>query len=109
LYRFNYTLPLALTVHKYFPMKGVIMPFIGIGVGTTYNRPSLFFNIYELYDENWGFLVRPEVGAIIKPERDGTVGIFIGARYSVSTNQEPDFKIDNLKSMDFMLGLCWNW
>ena len=107
LYKFNYTLPMAVTIHNYFGNNGKVIPFAGLGVGALYCKPSLFFNIYEIYEENWGFLVRPEVGVLIKT--DGDLGILLGARYSMSTNKESSFKIDNLQSLDFQLGLAWTY
>jgi hypothetical protein len=108
LYKYNYTLPLALTAHKYFSVAGGhVVPFAGLGLGATYCRPSVFFNIYELYEENWGFLVRPEVGAIVKLGSTGDWGILAGARYSYSTNKETSFKIDKLKALSFQLGFAW--
>ncbi len=110
LYKYNYTLPLAITVHKYFPSgKGVFIPYGGVGLGAMYSRPSLIFNIYELYEDNWGFLIRPELGTIIKFDPTSSVGAMIGVRYSFSTNKEEAFNIDNLESLGFNLGLCWTY
>jgi hypothetical protein len=107
LYKYNYTLPLALTVHKYFPGNSIFIPYGGLGLGATYGRPSIIFNIYELYDDNWGFLIRPEIGTIIKFDQTSDVGILLGARYSYSTNKEEAFHIDGLESIGFQLGICW--
>jgi hypothetical protein len=107
LYKYNYTLPMALTVHKYFKGNGIFIPYFGLGLGATYSRPSLIFNIYEIYDDNWGFLARPELGTIIKFDHNSDVGLLLGARYSFSTNQAEGFRIDNLESIGFNLGVCW--
>ena len=45
LYKYNYTLPLALLVHKYFPSSGILIPYAGFGIGATYSEPRLIFNI----------------------------------------------------------------
>src|SRR3954468_11844229 len=66
LYRFNYTLPIAITADYYFSTKGLFTPYIGLGMGAMYSQPKLYFNIYELNQENWGFLMRPELGTIIR-------------------------------------------
>jgi hypothetical protein len=107
LYKYNYTLPMAVTAHYYFSSNGIFQPFVGLGLGATYSTPRLYFNIYEIDGENWGFLMRPEIGTIIKFEPDGDMGVLLGARYSYSTNNEDKFKIDNLQSLDFQLGLVW--
>jgi hypothetical protein len=107
LYKYNYTLPLALTIHKYFPNNSIFIPYGGIGIGATYSRPSLIFNIYEIYEDNWGFLLRPELGTIIKFDHTSDMGILLGARYSYSMNKEEAFHIDGLESIGFQLGLVW--
>ncbi|MFI5218222.1 MAG: hypothetical protein ACHQNT_01950 [Bacteroidia bacterium] len=107
LYKYNYTLPLALTLHKYFPGNSAFLPYIGLGLGATYSRPSLFFNIYEIYEDNWGFLARPELGTIIKFDKGADVGVLLGVRYSYSTNKEEGFKIENLQALGFQLGVVW--
>jgi len=110
LYKYNYTLPMAITVHKYFPSgTGIFIPYGGVGLGATYGRPSIIFNIYELYEDNWGFLIRPEIGTIIKFDPTSGTGLLLGVRYSFSTNQEEAFKIDNLESLGFNLGICWSY
>lgn len=109
LYKYNYTLPMALLIHKYFPSDGILVPYVGFGIGATYSEPRLIFNIYELIYDNWGFLIRPEVGAIIKFDRAGDVGAIIGARYSYSTNSEEDLHIESLESIGFQLGICWTY
>lgn len=107
LYKYNYTVPLALTAHKYFPGGSVFLPYVGLGLGATYSRPSLFFNIYEIYEDSWGFLVRPELGTIIKFDKSADVGVLLGVRYSYSTNKEEGFKIENLQALGFQLGFVW--
>ena len=109
LFKYNYTLPLALTAKYYFPSGGLIQPFAGVGLGATFSAPKLYANIYEFHDENWGFLVRPEVGAIIKFQHDSDMGILLGARYSYSTNSADFFHIDNLQALGFQLGLIWTY
>lgn len=107
LYKYNYTLPMAVTVHKYFPTSGLFMPYLGLGLGATYGSPSLIFNIYELNYYNWGFLMRPELGTVIKFGPTSDVGALVAARYSFSTNQETALRIDNLESVGFQLGIVW--
>ena len=109
LYKYLYTLPMAVTAHYYFDTDGIFKPYIGLGMGAVYSSPRLYFNIYELDEENWGFLMRPEIGTIIKFDRTADMGILVGARYSMSTNQEPTFRIENLQAIGFQLGLVWTY
>jgi outer membrane protein W len=108
LFKYNYTLPIAATAHYYFPSAGgIFIPYVGLGLGATYSTPRIYANIYEFQGENWGFLVRPELGTVIKFNPDAGMGVLVGARYSYSTNEEPVFKIQSLQSIGFQLGLVW--
>lgn len=107
LYKYLYTLPMAVTAHYYLPTYSIFVPYFGLGMGATYSQPKLYFNIYEVSQENWGFLVRPEIGTVIKFDPMSDVGILLAARYSYSTNEEPVFKITNLQSLGFQLGFTW--
>jgi hypothetical protein len=107
LYKYNYLLPMALTVHKYFPGGSIFVPYVGLGLGAVYSSPSLLFNIYALNYYNWGFLMRPEIGTIIKLDRTADVGVLVAAQYSYSTNQESELHIDKLEAVNLNLGLVW--
>jgi len=107
LYKYLYTLPLAVTAHYYFNGSGIFQPYAGLGVGALYSTPRLYFNIYQFEEENWGFLLRPEVGTVIKFDPASEMGALVAARYSISTNQEPKLRIDNLQSLGFQVGLVW--
>jgi hypothetical protein len=106
-FKYLYTLPMAITAHWYFETPGIFIPYVGAGMGAVYSQPKLYFNIYEVNEENWGFLFRPEVGTIIKFDPTGDIGLMLGARYSWSTNEEPIFKITDLKALGFNLGFVW--
>ena len=107
LYKYLYTLPIAVTAHYYFSSHGIFQPYVGLGMGAVFSEPKLYFNIYELNQENWGFLLRPELGTVIKFDPAGDMGVLVAARYSMSSNSEPTFKIENLQSIGFQLGLVW--
>lgn len=108
LYKYNYTLPMAITAHYYFQTgSGIFIPYVGLGMGAMYAQPKLYFNIYEIDQENWGFLMRPELGTVIKFNPGSDVGLLLAARYSYSTNQEPTFNISDLKALGFQLGFVW--
>jgi outer membrane protein W len=107
LYKYVYTLPLALTAHYYFPAGKIIHPYLGVGLGATYADEQLYYNTYVTEDTQWGFLVRPELGALIKVNPKSGWGILAGVRYSYSTNKQTEFKIDNLSSIGVQLGVAW--
>ncbi|WP_169749177.1 outer membrane beta-barrel protein [Flavihumibacter petaseus] len=107
LYKYIYTLPLAVNAHWYFSGGKMFYPYAGLALGATYSEQDLYYNTYVTEVDNWGFLIRPEIGAIIKPSEHSGFGILVGARYSYSTNKEDDFKIDGLKSVGLQLGVVF--
>jgi hypothetical protein len=107
--KYIYTLPLSLNSHYYFTSEKLINPYIGIGIGATYASEELYYNTYVTEDDQWGFLVRPEVGAIIKFQPYSGWGIILGGRYNYSTNEQTDFDIKSLQSLELQLGIAWNW
>lgn len=108
LYKFVYTLPMSITSHYYFEnYGGIFQPYAGLGLGAVYSEQDVFVNIYDINADNWGFLVRPEIGTIIRFQRDSDMGLMLGARYSYSTNSNTTFKFDNLQALGFQLGFVW--
>src|ERR1043166_7381147 len=64
-----YQLPFTASVHYYFNEKSkMLKPFAGIALGGQYMEQSLYYNVYISENKNWGFVARPELGAIYKPQ-----------------------------------------
>src|SRR5881275_2837090 len=75
----SYQLPITATVHYYFKETKLLKPYAGIALGGQYVQQSLYYNVYVSDDDNWGFVARPEVGVIIKPNEYKEWGILIAA------------------------------
>ena len=88
-------------------MSDVFIPYVGLGLGALYAKPAIYFNIYAIEEDSWGFLARPEIGGIIKLGHDGMWGILVGVDYSLSTNKEEIFKIDNMQSFGVTAGFSF--
>ena len=106
-YSYIYTLPMAVNVHHYFHAGKVVTPYVGLALGATYSEQRLYYNTYVSYADNWGFLVKPELGAILKFNEHSGFGLLIGADYSYSTNSEDAFSISSLQSFGLQLGLVF--
>jgi hypothetical protein len=104
-YSYLYTFPLAVNAHHYFHVSNMIFPYAGLALGATYSEMKLYYNTYVTSDYNWGFLIRPELGAIMKFSENSSWGLLIGARYNYSTNSQSEFKINGIQSIGFELGL----
>jgi len=107
LYTYIYTLPMAVNIHHYFDAGKHVKPYAGLAIGANYSEQKIYYNTYVSQDENWGFLIRPEIGAIVKPDPHSGFGILLGARYSYATNKQSTFKIDGLSNLGFQLGFVF--
>jgi len=105
LYTYVYTLPLALNVHHYFNVSKMVIPYAGLAMGATYSQQKIYYNTYVSQDENWGFLIRPELGALVKFHEG--MALLVGARYSYSTNTQSTFHINGIQSFGLQLGLVF--
>lgn len=109
LYKYLYTSIPTVNAHYYFGAGGAVYPYVGLALGATYANQQIYYNTFVTEDTQWGFQIRPEVGAIIKVNRQSGWGIITAVRYSYSTNKQTDFKIDNLQAIGFQLGVAWGW
>lgn len=107
LYKYMYTLPMSANAHYYFNPDGSVMPYAGLGLGALYSEQDLYFNIYNLYSTNWGFLIKPEVGAIFKFGSNSQTGAILGVRYNYATNRESDLRINKIKTLGINLGIVF--
>jgi len=101
-----YTVPITLITHYYFNTSTkVLQPFLGIGLGTQYAENNTYFNIYQLTENNWGFVARPELGTTIHFGQNSPVRGLISAGYNWSTNKNEGFNIDNWSHFTVNVGI----
>ena len=108
MYRYIYTLPVALTGHYYFLSGKLVKPYVGMALGSQYSEQNLYFNIYQNTSKNWGFLLRPEIGLILTPQPWHGIGILLGSGYSFSTNKNSSLRIENIQNLTFQMGLVFS-
>ena len=96
---------MAINAHHYFHVNNRLYPYVGLALGATYAEMKLYYNTYVSSDYNWGFLIRPEVGAIYKFFENDSWGVLLGVRYNYSTNTASSFKINGIQSIGFQLGI----
>ena len=80
-YRYINSVPL-LVMADYFFSEENLKPFIGLGLGTTYNRVDLEMGMYKLQVDPWQFSLGPEAGLAYKIA-EGTSAL-LSVRYNVS-------------------------
>jgi outer membrane protein W len=100
LYTYSHNIPLAVRTDYFVPMDGSIIPYIGLSVGTMYSDQSIYFSNYVIEDEAWGFMVRPQIGALIALDVARRQFIDIGLRYSWSN---PDFRFfEEVEAIEYL-------
>ncbi|ULQ58106.1 outer membrane beta-barrel protein [Flavihumibacter rivuli] len=102
-----YQLPITATAHYYFGEGTMFKPFAGLAIGAQYMQNSLYYNVYVSDEYSWGFVVRPEIGAIIKPNPSQNWGILLGANYSYSTNKIEVLNRDSFRNIGFNIGFIF--
>lgn len=84
-----------------------VMPFVGLGAGVTYNSYKVFYNIFEESDSGWGFLLRPEAGAIVKFGKRGVWGLVSSVHFDYATVKSDKFSYQNFTNLGLRTGLVF--
>ena len=101
-----YQVPITATVHYYFKETKRLKPYVGIGLGGQSLEQSLYYNVYVSDDDNWGFVARPELGAIIKGNSDNW-GLYVAANYSYATNKTELVNSDSFTNFGITVGFMF--
>lgn len=106
--RFIFNLPV--TVDGFYYLGGshqMFQPYVGIGIGAQYSAQEVYYNIYVTDDNNWGFVARPQIGALVKFSEMNNTRFLIGAGYNYSTNKNESFRIDNFQNFWVSIGVSF--
>ena len=100
-----YTAPITAIGH-YYPEVGSKMfkPYVGVGLGAQYAEQNAYFNIYQITNDNWGFVVRPEIGVLV--EFNHSVGALLTLSYNYSTNKNKAFDMNSLQQFGINIGVA---
>ena len=101
-----YSVPLTLNGQYYFKAGKKILPYVGLGLGTMYSDQTIYFNIYGIEDNNWGFAARPEIG-IIYPFTPETAVYFSGT-YNYASNKNDAFKVSSMSHIALSIGFVFS-
>ena len=86
--RYLNVVPLMATWDYYF-MPGVVMPYLGFGLGTYYIESRNMMGIYYTQGDAWHFGVAPEVGVAI-PFGAGTAGVNVNVKYNMAAKTKDE-------------------
>ncbi len=103
-----YQIPFSANGYYYFGDSDSFRPYAGLGLGGNYAEQEAYFNIYVLRDSNWGFYLRPELGAQYLFNRGFGMIFYVSYNYASNTS---DFfgNVDGLSHVGLGLGFTWSW
>lgn len=87
---YNYVNDAPLTVGGYYhfmPDNPYVNVYAGLGIGLNYISEHSLIQDMDLYDEQWAFMMSPEVGAFVRLGKNSPVALNVSAKYNVSFNQ----------------------
>jgi hypothetical protein len=98
IYRSVDSFPIALHLKYPFLTKSNsrFLPFIGLGIGSTYGRKELDVGAFSQNQYGWQFLMAPEVGTQIKFSKHGEANGFFNVRYDAGFGSDAIGAISNL-------------
>jgi len=101
-----YTVPITLTSHYYFNTKIILFqPYIGVGLGTQYEESNTYFNIYQITENNWGFVARPEIGTLIHFGKQSPLKGLVSVGYNWSNNKIESANVTNWSHLAVNIGV----
>lgn len=104
-YKYVVAYGVTLSGDYFFTPEKRLSPFAGFGVGSNYNSYKLYYNIYSSSDSGWGFLMRPQAGAILKIGKEMSWGVIAAVHYDYSTAMTKDFAYTNFANIGLRVGI----
>jgi hypothetical protein len=101
-YRYVNSIPILFTGNYFLGNASRYTPFVGVGIGTTYNAYRLEMGMYTLEVDTWHFTLAPELGVRVKVA-DG-LSTYFSARY------HNNFETTDLSTQSYLglnIGMMW--
>lgn len=106
-YRYTQVFPLKAQAKWFFTPNNFVKAYAGLGIGALCAGQHIVIQDFDAWNNNWGFLMSPEVGVLIPFGYDNNWGANITAGYNWSTNKSTlgTIKVDDRQSFYFNIGL----
>ncbi len=102
-YRYAHNIPVKVGAYYNFLPDFSIQPYAGLGLGVNYMTNHIVVQDIDVYEESWGFLLSPEVGAYFLLGEDQNWGFKLGCAYNFTTNSFSFFNKDYNLAQNLML------
>lgn len=88
-FRYSNIVPLTLVVKKYFTGEGDYLPYLGFGLGTSYNEKRNDIGVFSLTDDKWLFNIAPEIGMLYDMNYKSWISVKLKYNYGVKSGEFP--------------------
>lgn len=106
LYNYTYNYSLVANIDYFFlPMKGLFVPYAGLGIGGSYVKFAQYYNIYGTTGDSWGVMIRPEAGILLGFKESSPWRIKAAYHYDYSSNTNSDFNYKNFMNTGIQVGI----
>lgn len=105
IYNYLYYFTLMGNAQYYFVQSKNFMPYASLAMGVAFSQYQIYYNVYNDADNQTSFVVRPEVGTLIRVKEYSNWGLKTSLSYDFAANKSDYFEIDNFSGIGFQLGI----
>ncbi len=101
-YRYNNVFPMLINAHYMFG-EGMLIPYVGLGMGTVYDLRNTNMGLYSIEEKNWHFLISPEAGFLLDLSQNTS--------FKLNAKYDNAFKIheaDGFSNLSINIGFVMN-
>lgn len=107
-YNYIVSAPILFGAYYHFNVGGVVEPYVGLGIGVNYIDEETYIQDMEIYDDQWSFLMSPEVGLRV-PFGESPVALGVRLSYNANFNSYEALGIEykNFQSLNLGVSLSY--
>lgn len=105
---YNYVVEVPFTVGGYYHFNTTsdnIQPYAGLGIGLNYITEHTIVQDWDLYDDQWAFVMKPEVGMYVPFGTDSPFGFNLKVAYEFNTNKFSTFSKEYKYAQGLNIGI----
>ncbi|UKJ08619.1 outer membrane beta-barrel protein [Solitalea lacus] len=105
-YNYINAIPIIAKAHYYFkePKGEVMVPYLSLGLGTTWQKENTYFGINGFYRDGWMFGLFPELGLVYKINPLSGINFNVRYNYNFETDQ-----VNELSYLGFNIGFVYRY
>ncbi len=105
---YNYVVEVPITFGGFYHFRkttDMIQPYAGLGIGLNYITEHTIVQDWDIYDDQWAFIVKPEVGMYVPFGATSPFGFNVKVAYEINTNSLSTSQRDYDYLQAFNIGL----